>query len=157
MGIAAEAYAHIAQALKFDCYADVPTAATPLTAVLAFMTGVPMISPRFEKKEHGTGSSIDGSFRQGQVALLVDDLITRAESKLEAIAVLENNGVLVRDVIVLVDREQGGVRELNERGYGCWPVLQLGSMLTFYKNEGMITDEQFTRTDNYLALTNKGV
>ena len=154
MGVAAGAYAHIAQALKFDCYADVPTAATPLTAVLAYMTGIPMISPRIEKKEHGTGSSIDGSFRQGQVALLVDDLITQAESKLEVIGALENNGIVVRDVVVLVDREQGGIRELKNRGYGCWAVLKLGSILTFYKDEGMITEEQFARTSEYLALTN---
>ncbi len=39
--------------------------------------------------------------------LAIDDVVSHAESKLEAIRVLEANGLVVRDVAVLVDREQG--------------------------------------------------
>ena len=48
-----------------------------------------MISPRLEQKSHGTGARIDGVYSKVNTALLIDDLITRAESKLEAIRVLE--------------------------------------------------------------------
>ena len=46
----------------FDIYADVPTAATPIVAILSHVTRVPMISPRKEEKKHGTKAPIDGVF-----------------------------------------------------------------------------------------------
>ena len=103
-----------AQSLSFDLYADVPLAATPLVAVLTHITRTGMITPR-EAKTHGAGDAINGAYAPGQTALVIDDLVTRAESKLEAIHVLEAHGLLVRDVAVLVDREQGGAGTTRRR------------------------------------------
>jgi uridine monophosphate synthetase len=149
MGVAADVYRELASGLRFDLYADVPTAATPLVAVLSFLSGVPMISPRLDRKSHGTGAPIDGTFEHGQVALLVDDLITRADSKLEAIGVLEAAGLVVRDVMVLVDRQQGGADELQRRGYTLHAALQMQSLLSFYRDEGRISAEDYARTIQY--------
>ena len=49
---------------------------------------------------------VDGSDQS--VVLLVDDLITGAESKVETIMALRSAGFIVRDVVVVIDREQGG-------------------------------------------------
>jgi uridine monophosphate synthetase len=151
MDVAAEALRELTSDTVFDCYADVPTAATPIVAVLSYKTGRPMISPRLDKKTHGTGATIDGAFKAGQVALLIDDLITKAESKLEAISSLEANGLLVRDVLVLVDRQQGGVRELAERGYRCRAALGLTDMLDFYHQSQTISEDDYLRTTEYLG------
>jgi orotate phosphoribosyltransferase len=152
MHIASDAYAELASGLIFDCYADVPTAATPLVAVLASITGRPMISPSLEQKSHGTGARIDGVYSKGNTALLIDDLITRAESKLEAIRVLESAGLTVRNVIVLVDREQGGIQELRNRGYDCRAALPLSELLENYKSTGRITNDDYLRTKHYLEV-----
>jgi uridine monophosphate synthetase len=60
---------------------------------------------------------------------LIDDLITKGQSKLEAIALLEDAGLKVKDILVLVDREQGGVEGLDARGYTVHSVLILGRIL----------------------------
>lgn len=151
MDAAVEVYRELANGLKFDCYADIPTAATPIVAVLSHETRIPMISPRLGEKEHGTRSPIDGAVTVGEVALLIDDLVTRAESKLEAIAILEENGVKVHDLLVLVDREQGGVQELKTRGYSCRAAFRLTELLDFYKERDKINDEQYERTITYLG------
>ncbi|MBT9142330.1 MAG: Orotate phosphoribosyltransferase [Syntrophomonadaceae bacterium] len=150
MDSAIKVYTELTSGLKFDCYADVPTAATPIVAVLSHNTRISMISPRKNEKEHGIKRPIDGTFREGQVALLVDDLITLADSKLETISALEENGLKVHDVVVLVDREQGGVQELKKRGYSCHVAFKLKELLKFYLEMAKITRDQYERTITYL-------
>ena len=117
MDSAIEVYLELITGLKFDFLADVPTAATPIAAILSHRMKVPMVSPRKDEKAHGITRKINGAFEKGQTALLIDDLITQAESKLEAISTLEANGLVVKDVVVLVDREQGGAEQLEVAGY----------------------------------------
>lgn len=148
---AVEVYKELIDGLEFDCYADVPTAATPTVAVLSHLTRVPMITPRKDDKSYGSGQRIDGSFKAGQCAIAIDDLITHAESKLEAISVLEENGLKVRDLAVLIDREQGGVRELEKRGYKCHAAFGLKGLLDFYLDEGKIDQDLYDRTVQYMA------
>src|SRR5262245_3822742 len=85
--------------LRCARYADIPMAATPLVAVLSHVTRVGMITPR-EAKTHGLSGTIDGAFDLGETVLVIDDLVTHADSKIEAIRVLEANGLRVRDVAV---------------------------------------------------------
>lgn len=150
MELAINVYRELIRGLKFDVFADVPTAATPIVAVLSNKTKVPMISPRKEEKTHGIKRPIDGAFKEGQVALLIDDLITKADSKLEAISILEENNLKVRDVVVLVDREQGGVEELEKRGYTPHVAFKLKELLRFYLDTKKISHDQYERTIAYL-------
>lgn len=150
MDSAVRVYAEMTKGLKFDVYADVPTAATPIVAILSHETRIPMVSPRKNEKQHGTKRPIDGSFHEGEVALLIDDLITLADSKLEAISVLEENGLQVHDVIVLVDRQQGGVQELEKRGYACHVSFGLKELLGFYLEAGKIKQTEYERTLAYI-------
>ncbi|MFC1873647.1 hypothetical protein ACFLW3_02425, partial [Chloroflexota bacterium] len=104
-----------------------------------------------EAKGHGTGGKIDGAFEKGQTALLIDDLITHAESKIEAIATLEAKGLVVRDVVVLVDREQGGASQLEGVGYKLHDAFKLNELLRFYRQAGKIDETEYQRTTAYLA------
>jgi orotate phosphoribosyltransferase len=150
MDVAISAYKRLSQGLHFDCLADVPTAATPMTAVLSHDTRIPMVSPRQDDKSHGTERRIDGAYRPGQTALLVDDLITKADSKLVAIATLVGEGLRVSDVVVLVDREQGGVAQLAQHGCRCHSAFTLRELLSFYHGTGAIVPADYDRTMAYL-------
>lgn len=136
--------------LNFARYAGIPMAATPLTAVLSHITRVPMITPR-EPKTHGGGGSIDGAYRQGEVVLAIDDVVTHADSKIEAIRVLEANGLVVRDVAVLVDREQGGPRMLAEAGYTLHAALRLSQLLDYWRSTGGIDAATYDRIHEYFG------
>jgi len=136
--------------LVFARYADIPMAATPLVAVLSHTTRVPMITPR-EPKTHGLSGTIDGAFSPGEVVLVIDDLVTHADSKIEAICVLEANGLVVRDVAVLVDREQGGSAQLAAAGYVLHAAVRLSQLLDYWQASCDIDEATYTRVREYLG------
>ncbi len=150
---AAQAMSGLASELEFKRIAAIPYAGLPIGVGMALEMERPLIYPRREIKEHGTRRAIEGTFEAGETVLLVDDLITRGHSKLEAIAPLEETGLIVRDVLVLIDREQGGAADLSERGYNLHAVLKLGQMLDVLRDENRITLEQHTQVRQYLQST----
>jgi uridine monophosphate synthetase len=138
------------QAIHTDCYADIPMAATPLVAVLSHRTRVPMITPR-APKTHGLAGTIDGAFTPGQTALLIDDLVTHAESKLEAAHVLEAAGLVVRDIAVLVDREQGGPAQLTTAGYTPHAATRLTQLLAYFRRTSQLDEPRYAEVAAYLT------
>lgn len=139
-----------ADGLRFDVYADVPMAATPFVAVLSHLTRIPMITPR-EAKTHGAGGTINGAFASGQTALVIDDVVTHADSKIEAIRTLEANGLVARDVIVLIDREQGGAQAIAAAGYALHAAVTISQLLDYWRAMGGITQEQYDQVRTYFA------
>lgn len=140
-----------AEGLKYDCLAGVPLAAVALVSTMADRTAKPQITPRMDKKTHGEIRKVDGVYQKGEIALLVDDLVTRADSKLEAIEALKENGLVVKDVVVVFDREQGGAEQLAEKGYTLHAALKIKPTLEFYVRAGKITQEQLNHVLDYLA------
>lgn len=133
----------------FDLISDIPTASTPFVTLMSQKSGKPMISPKISKT-HGLEGKIDGVFTLGQLVLLVDDLVTKAESKIEAAKVLEANKLFVRDIMVLVDRGQGGREALVEAGYRLHTVFGITEMLKIYLETGKIDQAKYDETVNYL-------
>lgn len=82
--------------------------------------------------------------------LLVDDLITRADSKKEAITAIGEAGMVVLNVLVLVDRQQGGADELRAIGKSCHALFTIRQLLSFYRTEKLIVDEIYEECMAYL-------
>ena len=141
---------HSQAGIRGDLVADVPTAATPIVALFSYHTSIPMITPR-EEKTHGSGASIDGVFEAGQTVILIDDLVTKADSKLNAIKTLESKGLIVKDVMVLVDRQQGGAAELAARGYNLHSAFTISELLDYYLEAGFIPRVGFDEIKAYFA------
>lgn len=149
------AMANIARGLAFDRIAAIPYAGLPIGVALALEMNRPLIYPRREVKAHGTRRAIEGTFEPGETALLVDDLITRGDSKLEAAAPLEAAGLQVQDVLVLIDREQGGAADLAQRGYRLHTILRLTEILDALRESARITPAQHTQVRTYLEAQNR--
>lgn len=145
-----EVYEELIGSLSYKLLADVPTAATPFTAILSHDLKVGMVSPKKDEKEHGIMKKVEGVFQKGDVVLLIDDLITQADSKLEAIQSLEEQGLVVRDVVVIIDREQGGTQHLEKAGYHCHAAFLLSDLLVLYSEENKISHNEYDRTVAYM-------
>jgi uridine monophosphate synthetase len=128
-------------------------AGIPIGTALALEMDRPMIYPRPQVKAHGRKRTIEGVFCAGETALVVDDLITRGTSKIEAIEPLKEAGLVVQDVLVLIDREQGGTKDLAQLGYRLHAVLKFTDILNTLKESGRITAEQHTEVTGYLSNT----
>lgn len=144
-----DVYAAIARDLIYDLCADVPTSATPIVTLLSHATRRPQITPRLESKSHGLTAQIDGAFSKGQRALLIDDLITTAESKIETIKVLEAHELLVAGIIVLIDREQGGMQALRNMGFACHCACTVTELMDSYLALGLLTAAKHAEIVNY--------
>ena len=133
-----DAYAELAQHLSFDRLAAVPYGALPVAAGLAMKLKRPLVYPRKEAKGYGTGQAIEGAFEPGQVALAIEDVVTSGGSLLQAIRTMEGSGLRVRDVVVLLDREQGGRDRLVDDGRELHAVLTLSELLDTLHEAGRI-------------------
>jgi uridine monophosphate synthetase len=136
--------------LTFDRIAAIPYAAIPIGVALSLTIDRPMIYPRKETKTYGTARPIEGRFFEGEKVLVVDDLITRGDSKLEAIEPLEKAGLVVEDILVVIDREQGGGDVLAEHGYRLNSILTMREMLDILARREAITLEQHEKVLEYL-------
>lgn len=129
--------------------AGIPEAATPMTACLSISTDIPMITPR-ELKDRGTQAKIDGHYEAGQKVVLIDDLITRADSKFEKIKILEEAGLIVEHVLVVVDRDQGGSEDIIEAGYKFHSIFKFNDLLELYLRESLISRDVYREIHDYL-------
>ena len=143
LGFTAELLLKLAAPLKFDVLADIPTGVTPIVAVMTYLGRYPMISPRKETKGYGLGVAIDGAYKAGQRVLLVDDVISAGDSKFDAIEKLQKAGLVVEDLLVVVDREQGGTAGLREKGYRPYAVTTISQLLTRYRETGAIDETRY--------------
>lgn len=146
-----DAYAGQVAPLSFDRLAAVPYAALPAAAAIAMQLQRPLIYPRKEAKGYGTGQAVEGAFQPGQVAVAIEDVVTSGGSLITAIQTMEAAGLEVRDVVVLVDREQGGRARLAEAGYRLRAILTLREILDVLRDAGTIDAETYARVQATLT------
>ena len=129
--------------IEFDVVADIPLSISPVATTLSHLIGCGQVTPRPTAKTHGGGDMVLGKVEKGHVALLLDDVITKADSKLEAARTLEEAGLSVRDVFVVVDREQGGKEELAAHGMTLYSIFTLKELCDFYREQNLITEAEY--------------
>ncbi len=141
---------------KADFCAPIPKAANPLAESFSKHSGIPVIQI-FDKEETTEKRRIiplkDAPKGNGKKLLIIDDLITKAASKLEAIKVAEDLGYKVVGVVVLVDREEGGSEELAKQDYKLYAAVKLLDLLNYYVQKEMISQDQFNETMKYLEMS----
>jgi uridine monophosphate synthetase len=131
------------RALPYDRVSGIPYAGLPLAVAFALEANVPMVYARKERHATGTARSVEGEFAVGETVLVVDDVITSGASKLEGIAQLQAVGLKVKDLLVLVDREQGGRKTVELAGYKVHSVMRISGVLEALRDDGAVSDEQY--------------
>jgi orotate phosphoribosyltransferase len=95
--------------------------ADPIAGAIALWSqlhGAPMSGfiVRKEAKAHGAARRVEGPFREGMKVAIVDDVITKGGSALQALDAVREAGGDVRLVACVVDRGEGGPEEFASRG-----------------------------------------
>jgi orotate phosphoribosyltransferase len=138
----------------FDFVAGIPRAGEPIAEVVSRLSGRPLL--KLGKKIEGDSRKIDsiisGEYRSGRLVLLVDDLITKADTKKEAIGVCEKAELVVAGVVVLVDRQQGGAEQLKEAGdYELYAAFPLSLLLEYYVGTNKLSQVKREEIMAYIA------
>jgi len=136
---------------NFDVICGVPYAALPMATAMSLESYLPLIIKRKEAKEYGTKKLIEGIFKKGQNCLLVEDVITSGKSLLETIPEIENEGISVSDIVVVLDREQGGKQLLENKGYRVHTLFTISEIVKLLKEENHLTDDEVERINDFLA------
>lgn len=125
--------------------AGIPEAGVPLATAVGYELGIPLVQPRKVVKDHGTKSAVEGAFNEGDHVILIDDLITKGDSKIEAIEQVSSAGLIVDKFLVLVDREQGGI-ELLQNVKSCEVVaaFTITELIDALNTAGKISEEQYS-------------
>lgn len=119
----------IEEGLQFDSVCGVPYTALPLATIICSRHELPMLIRRKEAKDYGTKRLVEGSFREGDICLIIEDTVTSGTSILETAEVLYKGGLKVTDAVVLMDREQGGVEMLASQGIKLHPIISMFKLL----------------------------
>jgi len=145
----AEAVGHC----RVDRIAGIPYAGLPLAVATSLAGGVPLVYPRRESKDYGTKRRIEGAFNPGEHVVVIDDIITDGASKFEAIEPLESAGLVVRDLVILIDREQGGRERLAEKGYTLHAILTISQCFDELARVGLVEAAVIERAREFVRVT----
>ena len=73
-------------------------------------------SVRKATKDHGTKKRVEGNFGPGYSVVIAEDVLTSGGSSIQAVEAIRSEGGIVLGVLVVVDREQGGVEAVRKHG-----------------------------------------
>jgi orotate phosphoribosyltransferase len=106
-------------------------------SIISYQRGRPVKSfiVRKDIKGHGTRSAIEGNIRPGERVVIIDDVVTTGASTITAIEAAVDAGLIVDRVIVLIDREEGGVENIRRYVNRIDPVLTRTEIMAIYSGE----------------------
>ena len=110
--------------------------AVALAASAAMASGLPFIIVRGETKEYGTAKRIEGVFAPRELVCLLEDVVTSGGALAEAVSAVRDEGLVVRNAVCVVDREEGGSDALARLGVRLRPLFRASDLLEMRKIPG---------------------
>ncbi len=136
------------QEAPFDLVAGVPFGGLHIAAAYSLNAKLPMIY--LHPRPDDLGSNIEGLYRLNQRALIMDDLLAGGGSILETALQLGEAGLMVRDAVVLLDRQQGGRERLQNQGVNLVSLLTLEVLMNYLKSSGKIDEDLYRPSMEFL-------
>jgi len=135
---------------RIDKILGVPTAGVPFATVVSQKLAIPLIYYRQARKEHGVRKKIEGILDRNDRVLIIDDLITTGESVIESAEVVRDQGGVVNELVVLLDREQGGKERLRSSRIEPHVLFRISDAMEWLHTVGLIEDKIFDTVKKYI-------
>lgn len=148
----AKLYAAQLEGLTYDRLAGVAYAALPIAGAVSLEIERPWIFMRKEglAKGYGLKKALEGEYNEGETVVMIEDLVTRATSLLEATAAIERQGLVVKDTVVLLDYGKGGRQALEDKGYNLHAFMTVREVVDIMHAEGKIGDAKYRQSLEFL-------
>lgn len=139
--------------ITYNAVAGIPNAGDPFAEKFSLHAGRRLwyLDKKTENGKRRICGIKTGNYTKGDKILLIDDLITEADSKIEAVRALRDQDLIVDTIIVLVDREQGGKEELKRYAVNLYSVFTLRELLDIYLKTGRMDGKACDEVKEYLA------
>lgn len=139
---------------KPDFCTGIPKAAIPFAKKYSEITKIPFVEI-YDKEDGEAKRAViqnkNAPKGSGKKLLIIDDLITKGNSKLEAFKIAQDLGYKITALLVLFDRQEGGVEYLKKLGYKVYAAVRLKPTLKYYLDTQKITQQQYDETIDYLG------
>ena len=126
---------------NFDRIAGVPLAGIPFASQIAYNLKKPFLYVRKGIRHHGRQRRVEGILVSGDRVLLVDDLVTTGLNLKNAAEAIRAEGGVVKEAVALLDREEGGKKELGESGIKVHTLLRISEVANTLYDIGAIDEE----------------
>src|SRR3954471_14604254 len=100
-----------------DRIAGAELGAVALAAVTAMASGKPFVIIRNQKKDYGTSKLVEGTLKEGERVLIVEDVLTTGGQVIEAAKTLKDAGATVVKIVAVIDRLEGARENIESAGY----------------------------------------
>jgi len=141
---------------NFERVAGIPVAGIPFAALIAYELKKPFLYTRKGVRRHGRERRIEGVIAPGDRILLVDDLVTTGLSMRKAAKAIVAEGGLVKDAVVLLDRQEGGRERLAKGGIVVQALLSVTEIANTLHELGSIDEEQLRTILRQIRTEKKG-
>jgi uridine monophosphate synthetase len=135
---------------RIDKILGVPTAGVPFATVVSQKLDIPLIYYRQARKEHGVRKKIEGILERTDRVLIIDDLITTGGSVIETAEVIRDQGGEVSELVVLLDRQQGGQEKLRSSRIEPHFLFKIFDAMTWLHGVGLIEDKTYETLKKYI-------
>ncbi|HLS10398.1 orotate phosphoribosyltransferase [Lentibacillus sp.] len=128
---------------KPDIIAGCATAGIPHALLVADKLDLPMVYVRSKPKGHGKENQIEGKLESGQLAVVIEDLISTGKSSIEAAKALQQEGVHVLGVLAIFTYGLGKSSKLfSEAALDYKTITNYDDILRLLKREGNISENK---------------
>lgn len=149
----AKMYATVCEDLEFDRLGAIPYGAISMTGALSLELDVPWICARKESKDYGMAKDLIGDFNEGETVLMIDDLVTNGESKVESLVSFQDSGLVIKDFVVMLDYDRGATTLLSDQGYNLHRMMTVREAVDIINDEGKMKSEMHKKVVAFLEST----
>jgi orotate phosphoribosyltransferase len=103
--------------------------AVALAAAASLSSGLPFLIVRESAKEYGTANRLEGAYEPGETVCVIEDVVTSGGALAEAVTALREAGLVVRNAVCVVDREEGGADALARQGVRLRSLYRAGDLV----------------------------
>lgn len=136
--------------IPVDVICGVPYTALPIATVISIEYQIPMVLKRKEGKNYGLKRLIEGIFEKGSRCVIIEDIVTSGSSILETKQELTKEGLIVKEAVVFLNRNQGGEQKLLEKDVKIYAVCTLLEVLDILLQSKKINPICFDRVMDFL-------
>ncbi len=148
--VAADEIRIITASEKVDKLASFELKGALILPTVAQLVNLPCVVVRKKEKKYGaTARTAGAEIARGEHILFFDDVISEGLSKFEGIRLLEDLGATVKHLVVVVDREEGGIETLAKAGYKVHALAKISELTKCLLLSERITEEQANAVFRY--------
>jgi orotate phosphoribosyltransferase len=139
---------------KIDKLASIELKGALIVPTIACMLNLPCVIIRKEEKAYGAIGRIAGAdVMKDDNFLFFDDVVSEGLSKVEGVKPLQALGAKVKNLLVVVNREQGGKENLEKQGFKVYALASISEIVYSLHRSKNISETRTNEVLNYVKKT----